>query len=213
MGEKKPSARRRRYTCEVSDVHRLGLTGSIGAGKSTVAGLLRARGFTVLDADAVAREVSAWPGVRRDVAEQLGPQFLGVDGLDRPALAALVFANPAKLELLNGIVHPRVRARMAELERAARGRWVVQDVPLLFENNLDAKMNATLLVDAPLETRLKRVVARGGLTREQALARDAAQLPAEEKRRRASYTLDNSGGRTALEGQLDTALAALGVTP
>lgn len=192
--------------------YRLGLTGSIGAGKSTVAGLLRGRGFTVLDADAVAREVSAWPEVRRDVAEQLGPQFVRAGELDRPALAALVFADPAKLGVLNSIVHPRVRKRMAELERAANGNWVVQDIPLLFENNLDSQMDATLLVDAPLETRLARVLARGGLTREQALARDAAQLPAQGKRRRASWILDNGGDFTALETQLDAALAALGVT-
>ena len=192
---------------------RLGLTGSIGAGKSTVANLLRARGFTVLDADAVAREVSAWPELRRDVAEQLGPAFVTGSGLDRPGLAALVFADPAKLKVLNGIVHPRVRARITELERAFDGNWLVQDVPLLFENNLEAGMNATLLVDAPLETRLARLLARGGLTREQALARDAAQLSPEEKRRRANWTLENGGDLAALEGQLDTALAALGVTP
>ena len=115
--------------------------------------------------------------------------------------------------MLNGIVHPRVRARITELERAFDGNWLVQDVPLLFENNLEAGMNATLLVDAPLETRLARLLARGDFTREQALARDAAQLGPEEKRRRASWTLENGGDLTALEGQLDTALAALGVTP
>ena len=193
-------------------VRRLGLTGSIGSGKSTVAALLRARGLTVLDADVVAREVSARPDTLAEVARQLGPQYVTPQGLNRPALAALVFADAAAREVLNAIVHPRVRARMAELEAQAAGEWVVQDIPLLFENGLEAGLDATLLVDAPLETRVARVMRRDGLTREQVLARDAAQLPASEKRRRASVVLDNGGGLEALEAQLDAALLQLGVT-
>ena len=200
---------------------RLGLTGSIGAGKSTVAGLLRSRGLRVLDADAVARELSSTQGVLAEVADQLGPNYVTYQGgrpvsLDRPALAALVFADPEKRALLNGILHPRVRARMAALEAEAAilgERWVVQDVPLLFEGGAWNEMDAVLLVDAPLEIRIARVVARDGLTRDAVLARDAAQMPVSRKRdllvRKPGAVLDNSGDEAALEGQLDAALADL----
>lgn len=194
---------------------RLGLTGSIGAGKSTVARLLRARGLTVLDADEVAREVTHDPAV----LAELGEAFPGVvqDGvLDRAALAAAAFADPARLAALNAITHPRVRQRMLALESeaTARGeRWVVQDVPLLFEGGLDTEMDAVLVVDAPLELRLARVTARSGLTAEEVRARDARQLPAEEKRKRATFVLDNSGDLAGLEKQVDAALDALGIQP
>lgn len=194
---------------------RLGLTGSIGAGKSTVAALLRARGLTVLDADEQARLVTAEP----EVLAELEATFPGVvqgGTLDRAALAARVFGDAAQLARLNAITHPRVRARMTALEAgaAARGEtWVVQDVPLLFEGGLEKNMDAVLLVDAPLETRVARVVARSGLTPGDVLARDARQMPADEKRRRATLILDNGGGLAALETQLDAALRRLGISP
>ena len=201
------------------DIQRLGLTGSIGAGKSTVAILLRARGLSVLDADAAARELSLTPEVMAEVSRQLGPEFvLQGGGLNRPALAALVFADPQKRGVLNGILHPRVREHMATQERqaASRGeRWVVQDVPLLFEGEAWKGMDAILLVDAPLELRLERVATRGGLDREAARARDAAQMPIEQKRALLSTlpgaVLDNSGDLEHLELQLVQALRDLKV--
>lgn len=193
---------------------RLGLTGSIGAGKSTVARLLRERGLTVLDADAEARWVTEQP----EVLTELNEAFPGVvtgGTLDRAGLAARVFSDPAQVARLNAITHPRVRARMEALEAAATARgehWVVQDIPLLFEGGLERGMDAVLVVDAPLELRLERALARGGLTREDILARDARQLSSEEKRRRATIVLDNSGPLEALEGQLDAALRQLEIT-
>ncbi|WP_425147759.1 dephospho-CoA kinase [Deinococcus sp.] len=194
----------------------LGLTGSIGAGKSTAADLLRKHGLTVLDADAVALEVSRDPAVLAEVARQLGPQYLKGGGFDRAALAALVFAEPDKRALLNAIVHPRVRARMAELsaEAAARGEgWVVQDVPLLFEGQGWRSMDAVLLIDAPLELRIARVMRRSGLTRRAVLARDAAQMPAEQKRARATVVVENVGDQAQLEAGLLEALRVLGIRP
>ncbi|MGY2893476.1 dephospho-CoA kinase [Deinococcus sp. UYEF24] len=214
---------------------KLGLTGSIGAGKSTVARLLRERGLTVLDADAAARELSLDPAVLCEVAELLGPDYLlyqdGQDGqarrpisLNRPALAALVFADAQKRGVLNGILHPRVRARLAELEgqAAARGEsWVVQDVPLLFEGGAWKDMDAVLLIDAPLELRLSRVMARDGLSREAVLARDAVQMPVEQKRalleqapesRPFGAVLGNGGDEERLNVQLGAVLERLGVT-
>ena len=197
---------------------RLGLTGSIGAGKSTVARLLRERGLTVLDADAEARRVTAEPEVLAELEAAFpGVVVGGVEGggvLDRAGLAARVFGDPAQVARLNAITHPRVRARMAalEAEAAARGAaWVVQDIPLLFEGGLEKGMDAVLVVDAPLELRLERALARGGLTREDILARDARQLSSAEKRSRATAVLDNSGPLEALERQVDAALRKLGI--
>ncbi|GMA15004.1 dephospho-CoA kinase [Deinococcus metallilatus] len=200
-------------TSRPSHPRRLGLTGSIGAGKSTVAGLLRAHGLTVLDADAVAREVTHDPAVLREI----GAAFPGVvrEGvLDRAALAEVAFADPARLAVLNAITHPRVRQRMLALEQAAATRgegWIVQDVPLLFEGGLEAQMDAVLVVDAPLALRLARVTARSGLSAEEVLARDARQMPADEKRKRATFVLDNSGDLAGLERQVDAALRVLGI--
>ncbi|ANE44920.1 dephospho-CoA kinase [Deinococcus puniceus] len=192
---------------------RLGLTGSIGAGKSTVAALLRARGLTVLDADEQAHVVTREPETLAKI-EQAFPGTVVGGVLDRAALGAAAFADPARLAVLNAIVHPRVRARMTalELEATLRGeRWLVQDVPLLFEGGLEVGMHAVLVVDAPLEVRVARVMARSNLTREEVLARDARQTPAEEKRRKASYVIENVGELAELEPQVDAALKHLGI--
>ena len=194
-------------------LRRIGLTGSIGAGKSTVAALLRARGLTVLDADEQARLVTQDP----EVLALLETRFPGVvaDGtLDRAALAARVFGDPAALADLNAITHPRVRTRMAALEtQSARqgARAVIQDIPLLFEGSLHAQMDAVIVVDAPLPLRVQRVMARSGLTEAEVLARDARQLSAEQKRQRATVIIDNSGDHAHLEAQVDRALRQLGL--
>ena len=192
---------------------RIGLTGSIGAGKSTVAQLLRARGLTVLDADEQARLVTQDPEVLALLADRFPGVVVG-GTLDRAALAARVFGNPAALADLNAITHPRVRARMAALEaQAARqgARAVVQDVPLLFEGGLDAQMDAVIVVDAPLPLRVGRVMARSGLTEAEVLARDARQLPAAQKRERATVVIDNDRDLPHLEAQVDRALRQLGL--
>jgi dephospho-CoA kinase len=197
-------------------VKRLGLTGSIGAGKSTVAKLLREKGIPVLDADAVAREVSNSLEVRKAVRETFGDDFLLETGLNRAKLAELVFTKPEARAQLNAIIHPRVRSEMnrlqLELEKTGVAA-VVQDIPLLFENKLEALFDAVILVDAPLETRLARVMARDGISREAFLARDAAQMPASEKRLRASRTLENTSSELNLATQLEDALFNLELDP
>lgn len=200
---------------KLRDVRRIGLTGSIGSGKSTVARLLRDRyGIPVLDADEAAKEVSGWPEVLRDVADAFGPSFVLDGGLNRPKLAQLVFADSDARTKLNAIIHPRVRAQMArrqaELE-ASGASAVVQDIPLLFENHLETLFDATILVDAPLELRLARVQARDGTSAQAVRDRDAAQMPASEKRRRATVTLENDRDLAHLERQLEAALARLGI--
>jgi dephospho-CoA kinase len=195
-------------------VKRIGLTGSIGAGKSTVAKLLRDKGIPVLDADAVAREVSNSLEVRQDVSETFGAEFVLETGLNRAKLAELVFAKPEARAQLNTIIHPRVRFEMNRLQQQLEKTGVAavaQDIPLLFESKLEGLFDAVILVDAPLETRLARVMARDGISKEAFLARDAAQMPASEKRIRATVTLENSGDGLELARQLNTALVKLGL--
>ncbi|GAA4016387.1 dephospho-CoA kinase [Deinococcus rubellus] len=194
---------------------RIGLTGSIGAGKSTLARLLRERGFTVLDADVQARLVTREPQTLQAI-EAVFPGVVVGGELDRPALSGRVFGFPAELAKLNAIVHPRVRARLAELEAAAAEagvRTVVQDVPLLFEGGSQALFDAVLVIDAPLELRLSRVMARDQLSREAVLARNAAQMPAEQKRRLADAVIENGGDETDLAVQLGAVLARLDLKP
>ncbi|GGJ23221.1 dephospho-CoA kinase [Deinococcus roseus] len=188
---------------------RIGLTGSIGSGKSTVSRLLVKRDIPVLDADQVAREVSTFPDVLQKVSEAFGPEYVTPEGFNRPKIAELVFHQPEARQTLNGIIHPRVRSRMRELEEALQADLVVQDIPLLFESNLDALMDATIVVDAPLEERIARVMARDGLSREQVLSRDNSQMPAAEKRQKATYVVFNDGSLEHLETQVNRILDAL----
>jgi len=193
-------------------MQRIGITGSIGSGKSTVSNLLRARGFTVLDADEVAREVSSQTDTLLEVVQAFGPEYVTQNGLNRPLLAQQVFGDKVQLERLNGIIHPRVRARMAQLEREAEGRAVFQDIPLLFENALEHGFDATLVVDAPVELRLERVRARSQLTPEQFWAREHSQMPPSEKRARADWVIENTGTLNQLEREVARVLEGLGLS-
>ena len=186
----------------------VGLTGGIGAGKSTVARLLAGHGAIVLDADLAARAVVE-PGTDglAEVAEAFGPEVLRADGsLDRTALASVVFADEERRKRLNAIVHPRVRAWMAERAAAAPdGSVVVQDIPLLVEAGLAPLFEFVIVVDADDDTRIARLVRDRGMTEPEARARIAAQAPREQRNAAADLLIDNSG--TA--GELDEAVAQL----
>jgi dephospho-CoA kinase len=186
-------------------VLRIGLTGGIGSGKSTVASLLAARGAVIVDADLIAREVLApgTPGLAA-VVQAFGDRVLGPDGvLDRPALAAIVFADPEQRALLDAVVHPLVRHRTAELVAAApTDSVVVNDVPLLVETGQASSYDVVLVVEAAPEIRVARLVGRG-LTEEDARARIAAQATDEQRRAVADVVLDNSGTPEALVEQVD----------
>ncbi len=183
---------------------RIGLTGGIGSGKSTVAGLLAQRGARIVDADVLARQVVApgTPGLAA-VVDAFGDRVLSADGsLDRPALAAVVFGDPSARATLDGIVHPLVRARAVELIAALPDdAVVVQDIPLLVETGQAASFDLVLVVEAELETRVARLVQRG-LSEDDARARIAAQATDEQRRAVADVVLDNSGSPDHLAEQV-----------
>jgi dephospho-CoA kinase len=184
----------------------VGLTGGIGAGKSAVAGRLAELGAIVIDSDRLAREVVA-PGTDglAEVVAAFGPAILGPDGsLDRPALGRLVFADPAARERLEKIVHPRVRARTAQLVAAApAGSIVVNDVPLLVESGLQDTFDLVIVVLASEATRLRRLVGGRRMSNKEARSRIAAQATDEQRRAVADVVLDNNGTLAALRAAVD----------
>jgi dephospho-CoA kinase len=179
---------------------RVGLTGGIGSGKSTVAELWRERGALIIDADVLARDVVApdSDGIRAIAARW--PAVVAPDSaLDRAALAQIVFHDDVEREALNAIIHPRVRDRSETLEaRAPAGTIAVHVIPLLFEGDYWKSCAATVVVFAPPDERLTRVVKRDGANAEGVLARMRAQIDPAEARDRATYAIENDADLTAL---------------
>jgi dephospho-CoA kinase len=193
---------------------RIGLTGNIASGKSAVAKMLGDRGATNIDADVLAREaVRPETQALKDIVKRWGKDILKKDGsLDRTALRQIVFADQSELDALNRIVHPGVtRLRDREIARAReRGdQIVVCVIPLLFERNLVDEFDAIVLVDAPRPLRLERLVATRGLEETDAMNMIAAQMPAELKRARADYCIDNDGSLDKLERDVDALWSSL----
>ena len=192
----------------------VGLTGNIASGKSTVAHLLAARGATIIDADVLARRaVDAGTAAYQEIVGRWGTDVLSADGyLDRGALRRRVFQDIEELEELNRIVHPevaRMRDRLVAEARERGDKIVVCDIPLLFENKLMDGFDCIVLVDAPRPTRLDRLVRTRGLTETEALDMIAAQMPAELKRARADFVIDNDGTLTQLERRVQDVWAEL----
>lgn len=185
---------------------RVGLTGGIGSGKSEVSRRLTGQGAVLIDADAIAREVvePGTPGLASVVAE-FGEEVLRADGtLDRDRLGEIVFADKDRRAALNAIVHPLVGARMQELQEAAPpDAIVVYDVPLLTENNLAEFYDLVVVVDAPEQDQLRRLVDRRGMTEEAARARMAAQATREQRRAIADLVIENSGTLEELAAQIE----------
>lgn len=185
----------------------VGLTGGIGAGKSTVSALLADRGAVIVDADRLARDaVAAGTAGLRAVVDRFGPGVVAADGsLDRAALAALVFDDPPALADLNGIVHPPVRdaiaARVAEL--AGSDAVVVLEIPLLVESGRSYGESAVIVVDCAEDVALRRLVETRGMTEDDARRRMAAQVSRAERLAAADVVIDNSGPREALEPQVE----------
>ncbi len=185
---------------------RVGLTGGIGSGKSTVAGRLAEHGAVVIDSDRIAREVvePGTPGLA-EVADAFGADVLTAEGsLDRAKLAAKVFADSDARQTLNKIVHPRIGERTGELMAAAPSdAIVVHDVPLLVENGLGPAYHLVLVVDAPVEERVARVIRDRGMSEQDARARIASQASPEARRAAADVWLDNGGARDEVLAEVD----------
>jgi dephospho-CoA kinase len=192
----------------------VGLTGNIGSGKSTVAQMLSERGATIIDADVLARravEVGT-AGYDKIVARWKGEVLDPAGQLDRAALRRIVFADHEQLEELNAIVHPeveRLRLRLLEQARKRGDRLVICDIPLLFERHMTDRFQRIILVDAHRAVRLERLVNDRGLTETEAMEMIAAQMPAELKRARADYVIDNDGTLTQLERRVQDVWGAL----
>ncbi len=187
---------------------RIGITGGMGTGKETVAGMFADRGALVIDADRIARDAvrprrAAWRGIVR----AFGRKILLPDGrIDRRALGDIVFRDRRKRRLLNAIVHPPVvremRRRMARAARSGRHPVLVANVPLLFEAGLEGDFDRIVVVSCPRMEQVRRCRARDGLSRAEVERRMRAQLPLAEKRRRADYVVDNGGTLENTERQV-----------
>nr|WP_302104569.1 dephospho-CoA kinase [Polycladomyces sp. WAk] len=187
----------------------VGLTGGIATGKSTVSRMLAERGAHIIDADQVAREVvephtEGWHRIR----VRFGEEVFHPDGtLNRQALGARVFRDTAAREELNRLLHPLIVERMQILTEQCRARdpdgIVVWDTPLLIEGNLTKSVEKVIVVYIPEWLQLQRLIARDGLSEEEARRRIASQLPIEEKKRFADILIDNSGSLAETERQVD----------
>jgi dephospho-CoA kinase len=192
----------------------IGLTGNIASGKSTVARLLSERGATIIDADVLARRVVE-PGMPAfdEIVRRWGQEVVAPDGgLDRDALRRLVFAHHEQLEELNEIVHPEVAAyrdRLVDEARQRGDRLVVQDIPLLFERGIVDQFDRIVLVDAPRPVRLERLMRERGLGETDSMDMITAQMPAELKRARADYIIENIGTVRELEERVSEVWQAL----
>jgi dephospho-CoA kinase len=193
---------------------RIGLTGNIASGKSEIAKMLADRGATVIDADLLAREaVQPETQALKDIVKRWGKDVLKKDGcLDRAALRQIVFADQSELDALNRIVHPgvtRLRDREIALARERGDPIVICVIPLLFERNIVDEFDAIVLVDAPRPLRLERLVATRGMEATDAMNMIASQMPAELKRARADYVIENNGSIQDLERDVDALWSSL----
>ncbi|KAM6042215.1 dephospho-CoA kinase domain-containing protein isoform 2-T2 [Chlamydotis macqueenii] len=186
----------------------VGLSGGIASGKSTVVAVLRELGCAVIDADVIAREV-VQPHFKayQQIVRYFGTEILLENGeINREALGNIIFSHPEKRQLLNSITHPEIQKEMLKqiLKYFVLGyHYVILDIPLLFETNRLTKfMKYTVLVYCDPPTQLSRLMERNGLSRAEAEARIASQLPLDEKRKLASYVIDNSGERESTRRQV-----------
>ncbi len=173
-------------------MYKIGITGGIGSGKSTVCALFREQGVAVYDSDAEAKRLMAESAdLRRKLIEAFGEECYNAEGLDRKYLASKVFGCEEALQRLNSIVHPAVREDFRAWAERQRGSYVVLESAILFEAGFENEVDATLAVMAPLEERVRRTMERDGVEREQVMERIKHQMSDDELHARANRTLVN----------------------
>lgn len=190
----------------MSRILSVGLTGGIASGKSMVSRRLAEHGAVVIDADKLAREVVASGSAGlEEIREQFGPGVITEEGsLDRPALGKIVFDDDDARARLNAIIHPRVRAEATRIrEAAAPASVVVEDIPLLVETGQQDRFDVVVVVQAPRQERIRRMVEDRGMVREEAESRISAQATDEQRAAAADILLDNSGSLEDLAVQVD----------
>ena len=189
---------------------RLGLTGSIGMGKSTVAAMFARAGVPVFDADAVVHRLQGPDGGLVAVIEAAFPDTTGPEGVDRTALGEAVLGDPSALKRLESLVHPAVAAERARfLAEHADAPIVLLDIPLLFETGGEASVDKVAVVSAPPEVQRARVLSRPGMTPERFDAILARQTPDAEKRARADFVIDTGGSLDATAAEVEAVIACL----
>jgi dephospho-CoA kinase len=189
---------------------RLGLTGSIGMGKSTVAAMFAERDVPVFDADAAVHRLQGAGGRLVQAIEAAFPDTTGPAGVNRTALGEAVLGDPAALKRLEAIVHPAVAAERAAFLSANAGEpLVLLDIPLLFETGGEGQVDRIVVVSAPPEAQRARVLARPGMTPERFAAILARQMPDAEKRARADFVIDTAGPLAATAAEIDAVIACL----
>jgi len=193
----------------------VGLTGGIASGKSTVAAMFEKRGAHIIDFDVLARVVvepdkPAW----QDIVDFFGPSILNKDRtIDRARLGGIVFADETKRKTLEGFIHPRISGeyarRIGEINEKDPEAIVLVDVPLLIETGMEGLFEKIIVVYSTPEQQMERLINRDGLAREEAIKRLEAQMPIDEKRKRADYVVNNSGSLEEVEREVDTIFASL----
>lgn len=191
----------------------LGLTGSIGMGKSTTAKMFAAQGVPVWDADGAVHRLYGPGGAGAAAIAALAPEAVGPEGVDRAKLRAAVLADPALLKRVEAVVHPLVaedRAAFLDTQRGAGALMALCDIPLLFETGADAWLDKVIVVTAPADVQRARVLDRPGMTEATFEAILAKQTPDAEKRARADFIIDTSAGMAAAEARVGEILRDLG---
>ncbi len=193
---------------------KIGLTGSFGAGKSSVAAMFAARGAYVIDADDIVHALySKDKACQRDIVRSFGTGVFGRSGIDRGRLARIVFDDQDALRRLEAIVHPRVRREIAARLKKTRRRMVVLDAALLCEAGWHALVDRVIVIRTRRDIQIKRAMARTGFSRADVLKRICRQMPLREKMKYAAYTIDNSGSAAATERHVERIIRSLNAGP
>lgn len=189
----------------------IGLTGGIGSGKSTVSSYLKDRGYEIVDADKIARQVTdIGSPVLAELKDAFGGEIFLPDGaLDRKRLGSMVFSDAEKKERLDEITHREICARIETAVREFGGTVIFLDVPLLYETGMESLTDEVWVVDVEDDVRIRRVMERDGLSKQEVLNRIAGQLPREEKLKRADRVLSNSGTQEELYKQIEQLIGEL----